>query len=176
VTICEGSSFEGHDSKGSYIDRFSSVAGCDSIRRFNLTILPTLRTTTNISVCRGVSYRGHKEQGTYIDTLTSHSGCDSIDLLQLTVKECLSLPTSPVKESKQLLISPNPASDYLTIQWSGQEQFQYSIYSLSGKLMQQQQDFNSNKKVVLRNYPAGAYLLQVRSKKHFAEQKIILVK
>jgi len=39
TSICAGESIEGYNKKGSYIDFFESVAGCDSIRLLDLSIL-----------------------------------------------------------------------------------------------------------------------------------------
>lgn len=90
-TICEGDSFEGYTTTGSYIDTLRTELGCDSIRTLNLTVLPASRITLTQTVCEGYPFLGYSTSGIYIDTLVAANGCDSIRTLNLTV-----LPSSRV--------------------------------------------------------------------------------
>lgn len=90
-TICEGDSFEGYTTTGSYIDTLRTSLGCDSIRTLNLTVLPASRTTLTQTICEGYPFLGYSTSGTYIDTLVAANGCDSIRTLNLTV-----LPSSRI--------------------------------------------------------------------------------
>ncbi|WP_207516103.1 hypothetical protein, partial [Longitalea luteola] len=79
---------------GTYSDRLTSKAGCDSIINLILTVNSVLRDTTRATVCTNqLPYRWNGSNintaGTYSDTLTSRTGCDSIINLILTVNSVL---------------------------------------------------------------------------------------
>jgi gliding motility-associated-like protein len=82
---------QSYTAAGTYTKTLTSVSGCDSIATLNLTVKPTVTSTTNISICinqtpyawNGQSYT---TTGTYTKTLTSAGGCDSIATLNLVVK------------------------------------------------------------------------------------------
>ncbi len=86
-TICEGESYAGYTTSGTYTDTLSSVFnGCDSIRTLYLTVKPRSTRTITATICRGDSYAGYSTSGTYVDVYTAANGCDSIRTLILTVK------------------------------------------------------------------------------------------
>jgi gliding motility-associated-like protein len=75
---------------GQFQANLSSPSGCDSIAILNLTLLPTLTSTTNVSICQNQApylWNGLtlSSSGTSTLTLTSVQGCDSIATLNLTV-------------------------------------------------------------------------------------------
>ena len=84
-TICEGQIYAGHNTNGTFIDTFTAVNGCDSIRTLNLTVIALHRATINQSICPGSSYLGYTQTGTYVDTLQGSNGCDSIRTLNLSL-------------------------------------------------------------------------------------------
>jgi gliding motility-associated-like protein len=88
LSICEGRSITLPDGSivtdaGTYTDTIPSISGCDSIITYNVSVLPYLTGTQNLSVCEGGSitlpdgtiFNG---SGTHTDTIPSVSGCDSI--------------------------------------------------------------------------------------------------
>jgi gliding motility-associated-like protein len=93
IIICNGQSysFNGntYSSTGSYNDTLSTIYGCDSIITTNLTELPPLDTTVNVSICYGDSYtigsNTYTLSGNYIDGILSVNGCDSIVYTNLFV-------------------------------------------------------------------------------------------
>ena len=87
ATICEGESFEGYDTPGTYYEPFTTEEGCDSLRIVYLTIFPPATSTDTVVVCSGETFMGHNTTGVYTDTLTSFQGCDSIATLHLYVLE-----------------------------------------------------------------------------------------
>ncbi len=84
-TICEGTSYQGHNLSGTYRDTVSGVAGCDTIRILQLTVLDTVHTTITATICAGESLGGHSTNGTFTDVLQRANGCDSVRTLVLTV-------------------------------------------------------------------------------------------
>lgn len=86
-TICQGQSYLGYTTTGTYRDTFVAANGCDSIRTLMLTVNPIVRTTVNNTICNGQQYHGYSAAGTYVDTLRAVTGCDSIRTLVLTIQQ-----------------------------------------------------------------------------------------
>jgi gliding motility-associated-like protein len=85
-SICEGGSYGSHTTTGQFIDNFTGINGCDSIRTLNLTVKPKSFSTFNQSICEGSSFEGHTTSGAFVTTFIAANGCDSIRTLNLTVK------------------------------------------------------------------------------------------
>ncbi len=105
ITICDtdlpyswnGLTFTGTDSQVATLT--SLVTGCDSLATLNLTVDPTLTSTTAITICdtdlpyswNGLTFTGTDSQ---VATLTSLvTGCDSLATLNLTVDPTLTSTT-----------------------------------------------------------------------------------
>lgn len=61
ITICQGMSYEGHSTSGTYIDSFHLANGCDSIRALNLTVLANIdsvRIKDSLLNCNGFDFKG----------------------------------------------------------------------------------------------------------------------
>jgi gliding motility-associated-like protein len=68
----------------------TNAQGCDSVTVLNLTLIPVLTSTTNVTICANQAPYNWNGQslsisGTTTLTLTSSSGCDSLATLNLTV-------------------------------------------------------------------------------------------
>ena len=84
-SICQGQSFNGHNTAGVYIDTFQNKVGCDSIVTLNLTILNNSTSTIARTICQGESFLGRSMSGTFVDKFVSANGCDSLRTLVLNV-------------------------------------------------------------------------------------------
>ncbi len=85
TTICDGQSYFGHTSAGTYVDVFKAANGCDSTRTLHLTIKYPSTSETGKTICEGYSFWGHSKTGDYRDVLVAANGCDSFRILHLTV-------------------------------------------------------------------------------------------
>ena len=101
AAICEGESYMENNfifenmPAGNYIDSvmYSTIYGCDSLVKIDLTVNPIYDTLITAAICQGDSYleNGFEFEemtaGNYIDTLFLNTiyGCDSIVALNLTV-------------------------------------------------------------------------------------------
>ena len=86
AAICQGQSYAGYTTAGTYVDSYVSVNnGCDSIRTLILTIKPVFATDVTASICQGKNYAGHTTAGTYVDVYTAVNGCDSTRTLHLSI-------------------------------------------------------------------------------------------
>ena len=86
-------------SAGTQVDTLTSGAGCDSVATLNLTVTPTVTSTTNITICDNqLPYSWNNltftSAGTQVDTLTSGVGCDSVATLNLTVTPTVTSTTN----------------------------------------------------------------------------------
>jgi gliding motility-associated-like protein len=92
---------------GTYNVTLTSSAGCDSIATLNLTVNPSLSSTTNVSICTSQlpyswNNNSYTTAGTYNVTLTSSAGCDSIATLNLTVNSSVTSTTTVAICTSQL--------------------------------------------------------------------------
>lgn len=83
VALCEGQSYSGHTTSGTYIDTFAAANGCDSIRALHLTIMPKTVSSINAVICPGQRYTLPwgpvvTTSGVYSDTMRYAGGCDSM--------------------------------------------------------------------------------------------------
>ncbi|HZV70552.1 MAG TPA: hypothetical protein VFG10_13450 [Saprospiraceae bacterium] len=88
ASICEGGSYEGYTDSGIYIDTFSALTGCDSIRSLELTVNTYFRDTLVRTICSGDSVEGYTQSGIYADTFPNTEGCPFIRVIRLTVLYC----------------------------------------------------------------------------------------
>ena len=117
--MCQGSSYSFGGQlltiPGLYTDTLLNAAGCDSIIKLHLSLIPSSYTNITHTICMGSSYffAGNvlTMPGDYIDTLGNAAGCDSIVKLHL-------------------LISPPPRDTFLHVFCPG------SGYSFGGQWLQ----------------------------------------
>jgi G:T/U-mismatch repair DNA glycosylase len=90
---------QSYSAAGTYTKTLTSASGCDSIATLNLTLNPSVTSTTNISICTNetpYTWNGqtYTATGTYTKTLISADGCDSIATLNLVVKPVVTSVTN----------------------------------------------------------------------------------
>ena len=83
--ICDGESYEGHTTSGTFDDAFAGSNGCDSIRTLNLVVYPKESSVFDTTICYGTSYLGLSKEGSYNYTYQSVHGCDSVHTVVLHV-------------------------------------------------------------------------------------------
>ena len=77
---------------------------------------------------------------------------------------------------KQIKIYPNPTTEKVTMEITGWETLQTSVfklYSLSGQLLQEQPVHSLTTTISLTGLPAGAYILKVQINEQIEDWKII---
>lgn len=93
VSICEGQSYLFYNQSltkaGQYTERFTTLAGCDSLILLSLRVLPSTSSNIQAEICPGRSYSfgGNDlwQKGTYQQLFSAASGCDSMVILSLNV-------------------------------------------------------------------------------------------
>jgi len=111
-----------YNAAGTYSDTLKNVAGCDSMVTLNLTVIPAVTSTTNISICKAqlpYLWNGqlYNAAGTFNVILTGVSTCDSIATLNLTVRPSV---TTNINTS----ICPSQ----LPYMWNGQQITSTGVY------------------------------------------------
>ena len=74
-----------YDSSGSYSQMYVNVAGCNSVRYLNLSMLPNVESVRTVSGCDSVMYEGNcYHYGDIISAgvYTATNGCDSVDKIR----------------------------------------------------------------------------------------------
>ena len=91
TTICQGASYAGYSSGGTYTDIFTLPGGCDSMRLLILNIQQPYLRLQSTTLCPGGQYdfngRIISSAGIYTDTLQTFAGCDSVLILEVTAVE-----------------------------------------------------------------------------------------
>jgi len=77
----------------------------------------------------------------------------------------------PSDEMQNICVYPNPANDVIYLKNALGADFQYSIYSASGQLMQSGITSNS---ISVANWPEGIYFLQLQSASGFVVKKVVV--
>ena len=85
TSVCEGETYEGYTSSGTYTDVFPGSNGCDSTRTLNLVVYPKQSSLLDTSICFGTMYSGLSAEGSYSFTYQSIHGCDSVHTIVLHV-------------------------------------------------------------------------------------------
>jgi len=76
----------------------------------------------------------------------------------------------------EIKIYPNPTTERVTMEISAWENLQtgvFTLYSLSGQLLQEQPVYSATTTVSLANLPKGAYILKVQINNRVEDWKII---
>jgi len=101
-----------YNASGIYIDKLSTIVGCDSIITTNLTVYPVEQNIQSPNKCTGesitVGLNTYTETGTYTDVLTSSHNCDSTIITNLTVNPTVQTPvTESICEGESFIVGPN---------------------------------------------------------------------
>ncbi|MBR1627228.1 MAG: T9SS type A sorting domain-containing protein [Bacteroidales bacterium] len=87
--ICQGESYKGHTTSGTYYDTIRTSYSCDSLITINLYVNPTYDTTITAIICNNATYTENNfnevKVGIYTQELKTINGCDSIVTLDLKV-------------------------------------------------------------------------------------------
>jgi gliding motility-associated-like protein len=97
-TICAGATFtqagQTYYRQGTYIQRFQTIHGCDSITEINLNVNDTIRDTIRRTICAGASFdtngQSYTRAGFYSQLLRNNaSGCYNRLYIRLTVRDTI---------------------------------------------------------------------------------------
>ena len=188
ASICDGDNYNqnGFNTSQPGLDTLFLVAhdGCDSLMVLNLTVNDNYETDVYDTIMQNQAYAGHgfvipaiETPGTwtYTQNLLSSHGCDSTVYLYLTVLE---YEEEPIDEDPEftLIIFPNPAEDYFTIEvvTYSTAQFWFDLYDPYGRIRKAGEIHNKKAIVYFPELSGGIYLLKVRSSERITKAVKIL--
>ena len=159
---------------------FTQTASKDSTTILNLTIKPG--TTDFIEIDAPYSYtwpingETYTQSGIYEFTTVSADGCDSTVILALTIYD----PTIGIEENtdiQDVIVSPNPAWDYINIKNDDDARLVMKIYNLYGQLCLEKKLKGKVSRISISSRPSGTYFINFNSAgKIFKTQKIVIAK
>jgi len=115
----------------------------------------------------------YADSGVYQLTLTmGNASCEADFELELSVEACKLTHLSEGEAS--LKIYPNPSSEMLQVEWSGNGNAQLTLFSLSGQRLETQ-TFTGNTTLNVSELPTGWYMLEVRTSQQRSTQKLRVV-
>jgi hypothetical protein len=121
MSICQGQSYQGWSTSGTYSMIYRSDTGQDTVVTTVLTVNPVFQATQFKSICDGQNYLGWSSPGTYTQTFQSKSGCDSIMVTILSVN-----PEYNLSETVSVCMGQNYQG------WTTQGTFKRTLQSKSG--------------------------------------------
>jgi len=74
----------------------------------------------------------------------------------------------------KIIISPNPAKDYFTINFNNNSEKEISIFSIQGRLLKTENTNSENHKIDCSNFESGIYIIKINSNNKQTIKKIIL--
>ena len=161
--VVDGSSFAPLQT-GSYVLTGTDTLGCAGTDTVNVTVLnPTSSTQSQTaldSYTWPLNNQTYTQSGTYTATIPNSAGCDSVVTLNLT----LNFTGITENSEAQISISPNPASDYVSLKVSesllGKN---YFIYDNSGRKIME--GIISQKEMIIKigAFDDGVYLIKVNN-------------
>jgi hypothetical protein len=107
----------------------------------------------------------------------NNAGIEPIDSLQIkfnVLQSCGNATLIEVTSDKTVTISPNPASDFISVEFDSQmnNEIQYQMCGLNGNLIFEGK-LQSDSKIDLKTLNPGAYLIKVKIDEVWMTQKII---
>ena len=76
---------------------------------------------------------------------------------------------------KELLVYPNPATEQLTVEATGSEDYQVTVYDMTGRRMMQQDHLKGKTTLDIRHLRPGIYLIKLRDQQQREGQHRILI-
>ena len=153
---------ETHYTSGVYMDTIPNVAGFDSVMTIIVTINPLSTTIDTQIACGsyewidGVTYSANNTTTTF--TETNIAGCDSIITLDLTIDICVGVSDLELSE---ISIYPNPTNGIFTI--SSDENYNYDIFDITGRVILNGRLENTINKVDISNKSKDIYFIRLNN-------------
>lgn len=152
---------QNYTESGIYTQNFANNYGCDSTSTIQLEVLMSSSSELTVEAIDSFTLNNqlYTTSGQYQQILFNEVGCDSTINLNLN----LNYTSTASQEKTAYNCYPNPANDYLIIEFSQKPiSQQISFTTLSGQAIKLQSTFENNQiKVDLSGLPQGMYLMKI---------------
>ena len=136
--------------------------GCDSTIVVDLTVLPELGSTINISLCLGETFsiggEVYSTSGSYVETIPTVMGCDSTITLNLTVIDCELIAT--IDHTNPVCNGEENGEIEITLQ-NGIAPFTYEWSEISNPSLNGSGSLSTVSNILISDLPAGIYEIYI---------------
>lgn len=118
-----------------------------------------------------------------VNPILDHQDCAQYALLfvktyfdSLRINPCLpnSLKNIP-NETNLLSISPNPSSDYISINFSSSRNYELKIIDFTGRAVYENNAYTNKELIHINHLANGVYSLQVKNKENIYDKKLFII-
>lgn len=112
--------------------------------------------------------------GQYYVTVTDANGCSARDTINVTL--CAN-STGDIQDADAIVIFPNPANDFLTVNFNGIINPEIQLYNSSGELVYSKKisSASSSLEIAIAEFSDGLYLLAIHSEGKIIQKKILIM-
>jgi plastocyanin len=113
--------------------------------------------------------------GQYYVTVTDANGCAARDTINVTL--CAN-STGDIEDADAILIFPNPANDFLTVNFNGIINPEIQLYNSSGELVYSKKvsSASSSLEIAIGEFADGLYLVAIHSEGKIVQKKILIMR
>lgn len=199
ISICGGDSAlinGNHETaSGIYSKTYASQNGCDSIITVTLNVTTINKNVSNIGSSLTSNQLNAKYQwldcgnnhailtnDTSINYSPSSSGNYAVQITKnscIDTSSCESVVITSIEQLPKNLIDnayPNPAQNYIQIDFTQNGENKVSVFDLSGKIVTQYTSTKSSSQLNVSNYEKGMYTIRVQNSRTGTQQCITFVK
>ncbi|MBL7902001.1 MAG: T9SS type A sorting domain-containing protein [Bacteroidia bacterium] len=109
----------------------------------------------------------------YTVTGTDVNNCSSINTVQLNISDCTAL-TETAATSMEFKVFPNPAQEFITLEWNAEDNCSIAIYDALGSSVYNETGALHKSTIDIRSFAKGVYLIQLYSGKMHQFKKLIV--
>ncbi len=159
-----------YSTSGIYSTTLTNAAGCDSIATLDLTIEHSTSASITENGFDSVVVNGqvYTSSGTYTQVLTGTNGCDSI----LTITVFLDFTGLDTKETKNIVIHPNPGTNWIKITGLDEENLlSLRILDIQGKHIKTIRP--DAEEIEIGTIEKGNYILEIKTERNIYRERFV---
>ncbi len=117
----------------------------------------------------------YQNEGTYqvVLTLEDQNGCVNSEALEVVVLDEMTTSTKRVSDILDIILYPNPASDFVTIQTNDATLMQVQVIDMLGEIVQQTTANSNQLKIDCSSLPNGVYYILINLNEQQVVEKMI---
>lgn len=152
-----------------------NMYGCDSIIKANLTISNSYSAFIDSAIAQGdsilVGGNYYMLEGTYIDQQYTTMGCDSLITYYVSINSATGISRNLENE---IIIYPNPMSEYIHINSLSNQLFKWNLTDISGRQLRKETHYQATKTIDFSMFEDGMYILTLQFKNGESVSKMLI--